>query len=276
LALLGMSALLAAPAARAGHDYENCAGFIDSLPATINSPGTWCLAQNLSTSAGLGYAIGIGVDNVTLDCNDFRLDGSGGGAASTMNGVYAQDRNNVTVRNCQIRGFYRGVLVQGATGSGHLVENNRFDGNLYAAIDVEGDGSTVRRNRAYSTGGAVDPSGIRIASAVDVRDNVIDGVVAKVGGGGNAFGISGSVGASGSITGNHIRGLDADGGGSAFGIANIGSTRMIVRRNDLVGDGTGFGLLCNTGSTRVRDNTISAFATPIDTCSSGAGNVIRP
>lgn len=274
--LFALALLALAPPARAGHDYDNCDNVVASLPATLNAPGTWCVQANLATSQASGYSIAVQADNVTLDCNDFLVDGSGAGAASTNAAVYAQDRHNVTVRNCQFKGFYRGVLVQGATGGGHLVENNRFDGSLYRAIDLEGDGSIVRRNRVYSTGGAIDPSGINIASAADVRDNVIDGVTAKSGGGGNAFGISGTGAASGSIEGNRIRGVVGDGGGSAFGIANIASTRMVMRRNVLVGNGTGYGLLCNTATTRVRDNTISAFAFAIDTCASGAGNVVRP
>lgn len=276
LPALALLALAFAPAARAGQDYDNCDNVVASLPATLNAPGTWCIQANLATAQASGNSIAVQVDNVTLDCNDFLLDGSGAGDASTNVAIYAQDRRNVTVRNCRFKGFYRGVLIQGAIGGGHLVENNRFDGSLYRGIDLEGDASIIRRNRVYNTGGAVDPSGIAFASAVDVRDNVVDGVSAKTGGGGNAFGISGLSTASGSVSGNRIRGLDADGSGLPLGITNLGTTRMVMRRNDLVGDGTGVGLLCTSATTRVRDNTISAFATGIDTCASGAGNVVKP
>jgi hypothetical protein len=276
MALLAFAALLSAPAARAAQSYNNCAGTIAGVPTTIVASGTWCLDADIATSMTSSAAITVNADNVVIDCNDFLLDGSGGGANSTAVAIQSGGHSNITIRNCRIKGFYRGAWFQGPGSAGHVVENNLFDGNLYAAVELEGDGSTIRRNRIFSTGGAVDVAGIRITSAVDVRDNTIYGVTAKVGGNGNAFGIVGTGSASGSITGNRIRGLAKDGGGSPFGIVNLGSTRMIVRRNDLVGDGTGIGLLCSSATTRVRDNTLSAWATAIDTCASGAGNVVRP
>src|SRR5690606_28675588 len=58
LALLaGM--LLVPHAARAAQSYDTCTGFIDSLPATINSQGTWCLRGNVSTAITSGNAIEV-------------------------------------------------------------------------------------------------------------------------------------------------------------------------------------------------------------------------
>ena len=37
----------------------SCAGFIDSVPATITTQGTWCLRKDLSTSIASGAAITV-------------------------------------------------------------------------------------------------------------------------------------------------------------------------------------------------------------------------
>ena len=45
--------------AAAAESYDSCLGFIDALPATITTQGTWCLRQNLDTSATSGNVIEI-------------------------------------------------------------------------------------------------------------------------------------------------------------------------------------------------------------------------
>ena len=79
LAALLLGGLLAVPpSARAAESYDSCAGYIDSLPATISRQGVWCLRKNLSASIGNGNAITIATNDVTIECNDFR----GGGLAA--------------------------------------------------------------------------------------------------------------------------------------------------------------------------------------------------
>ena len=43
----------------AGESYDNCVGFIDALPATITTQGTWCLRQDLDSAATSGIMIEI-------------------------------------------------------------------------------------------------------------------------------------------------------------------------------------------------------------------------
>ena len=57
-----------ATSAYAAQSYDSCAGFIDSLPATITTQGTWCLRGDLATSVTSGNAITIATNNVTIDC----------------------------------------------------------------------------------------------------------------------------------------------------------------------------------------------------------------
>src|SRR5687768_16439274 len=120
-ALVLLVAVHVAPA-HAAESYDNCTGFIETLPATISTQGTWCLKHDVSTAITSGNAITIAANNVTLDCNDFKVGGLAAGDSSAANGVYAASRLNATVRQCGVRGFSQGIWLDGA---GHLVEDNR-------------------------------------------------------------------------------------------------------------------------------------------------------
>src|SRR2546423_111575 len=62
IATLAAFAGASGPAA-AAESYDSCFGFIDALPATITTQGTWCLRQNLDTSATTGNMIEIQTNN---------------------------------------------------------------------------------------------------------------------------------------------------------------------------------------------------------------------
>ena len=112
IATLAAFAGASGPAA-AAESYDSCFGFIDALPATITTQGTWCLRQNLDTSATTGNMIEIQTNNVTIDCNGFRMRGSGGGASTTATGIFANGRLNLVIRRCTIRGFSLGIRRPG-------------------------------------------------------------------------------------------------------------------------------------------------------------------
>src|SRR5207344_3123760 len=135
---------------------------ITSVPAQISTPGTWCLKKDIATAMTSGSAILIMTNNVTIDCNDFKLGGLAAGPGTLALGISARNQHNIAVRHCNIRGFYVGleldyIVELGATGGGgHIVEDNRFDYNTSTGLWVEGDGSVVRRNRVFETGGATE------------------------------------------------------------------------------------------------------------------------
>ena len=129
--------------AHGAQSQANCTGFIESLPAAISTQGVWCLRRDLSTSITAGNAVTITTNNVTLDCNDFRLGGVGGGDGSEAIGIRAAGRLNATVRNCRVRGFRTGIRLE---GDGHVVENNRVDSSTLSGIHVDGDAAIVRAN----------------------------------------------------------------------------------------------------------------------------------
>jgi hypothetical protein len=279
--LLLMASLLAASGAtKAAESYANCTNVISSLPAVINASGTWCVEQNLSTAAASGVAVSITASNVTLDCNDFKIDGSAAGAATTTTGVDANDRINVTVRRCDIRGFKFGLSLGGSSGM-YLVEDNRLDGSTNIGMYVTGSGSLVRRNRVFNTGGSTatnaNPNGIYTDNAVDVLNNTVDGVTGRSGTDQSVFGIFTSS-AIANVSGNRVRGLVKDGGGVVYGIYNNIANRVIMRNNDLVGDAgpSSIGLVCGNSSSRAKDNVLSGFTTGILNCGNSGGNVIKP
>jgi parallel beta-helix repeat protein len=283
-ALLLIPALLStAPAAHAAESYDNCTGFITSLPTVITTPGTWCMKQDLSTALSSGHAIEIQTNNVTVDCNDFKLGGLAAGLGTTEIGIFANNRVNLNVRRCNVRGFYVGVGFTASTtssGGGYLVEDNRFDNNTSGGIAVTGDGSVIRHNRVFDTGGATfgtDANGIAAIGSVDILDNIVAGVVATSGSGGYAYGVNTYLNSGASIDGNRVRGLVKDGAGIEFGIYSNGG-QVALHGNEVVGTASpgGFGLACSNGSHAAKDNIVFHFDTAIDTCTDGGGNVNVP
>jgi hypothetical protein len=259
---------LAAPAPAAAETYATCAGFIEQLPVTITKQGVWCLRGDLATNIASGVAIAVGVNNVTIDCNGFKLGGLSAGAGSYATGVHAHAKNNVTVRGCNLRGFSYGVSLD---GSGHLVEDNRFVGSLQTAIYVSGTDNLVRRNIITDTGGlAWGADGHAIHAAADIVENRIDGVTGE-GEGRAAIGIVAT--AAGTVVrGNSVRGLVPGAGGNGMGLV-AGQSGIRIEDNHLIGNaGSGNGLVGPGGDTFCLHNSVRGFTVPAVGCGTSIGN----
>jgi len=266
--------------------YHTCKGFIDSLPATIGTQGTWCLRKDLSTAMTSGNAIEIDANNVTIDCNGFKIGGLAAGTGTGTTGIMALNKLNATVRNCNIRGFQFGIEFHGANASGgHLVEDNSLDGNTLIGVYVRGVGSTIRNNTVIDTGGSTgsdvvfwNTTGIRVQQGVDVINNTVNGV-APAGANATAYGIYTTFNGDGSVNGNRVRGLAPTGTGAPRGIYNIGSGRGVTRDNDVQGPGPGVaggvGIRCDSNATTARGNVINGFETGIEDCFTSL-NVVNP
>src|SRR5688572_17198994 len=144
--------MFSAPGAQA-QQTPTCTGHVTTLPATISTPGVWCLAADVGTAIASGHAIRIATSNVTLDCHGYRISGLAAGAATQAVGIGATNKLNSVVRDCNIRGFHTAVALTGTT-SGNVVEDVRSDGATVRGLVVEGDGSAVRRNRIVDVGGS--------------------------------------------------------------------------------------------------------------------------
>jgi hypothetical protein len=273
--------LTCAGRAHAAQSYDNCAGYITTLPTVITTQGVWCMKQDLATAISSGSAIAINTNNVTIDCNDFKLGGLSAGSATLSSGIYAASRSNITVRHCNVRGFFIGINLYATTTGGNVVEDNRLDGNTVEGLSVDGDGSVVRRNLITNTGGSTSitkhATGIATSYNVDVIDNTVSGVAATSGSNENSYGIVLSNNSSGRIIGNGISALVHDGTGVIVGIDgnNANNGHFTVRDNDLSGDDSAgsYGIRCNAGAAgAAKDNLTNGFFTAIDTCANAGGN----
>ena len=273
--LLLLAGLLATPAAvRAAEGYDNCTGFIDALPATLTTQGVWCLRGDLSTAITSGEAIAIATNNVTIDCNDFKIGGLAAGDSSAARGIYAVNRQNATVRHCAIRGFYYGIHLDG--GAGHLVEDNRLDNNLYTGIWVTGANNRVQRNRIYDTGGSPDSCcSYGMVVHADVIDNTVAGVFGTTA---NAYPSGIFVNGSGSeARGNQVRELAVAGAGTAYGIYGAGTGVTLADNRVSAADTTPGGGINGGGvNTFCTGNTVVNFATAYASCDASAGNLTLP
>ena len=275
--------------AQAAESYDNCTGYITTVPTTITAQGTWCLKSDVSTAIASGAAITVGANNVTLDCNGFKLGGLSAGAGTLTKGIHAKERIGLTVRHCNVRGFHYGVLFEG--GASHVVENSSFLGNTFAGTSATTvDNVIIRDNVLTDTGGSTItswPNPIQVVggSGAIVSGNVINGVVPG-GTSGNVDGIQMSSTARGAIvSGNRIFGLHAGTNGTATGITLSPYGKSLDNIIDNINSGGGGsssrGVFCLSGTASdqgIVRNTIVTRTTNFwaGSCLENGGNIHRP
>ena len=263
----------------AAESYDNCTGFIDTLPAVVSSQGTWCLRRDLSTAITAGHAIEVTANNVTLDCNGFKVGGLAGGPSSVADGIFTE-RSNLTVRACSVRGFFTAIA---AVGSGHLVEDNRIEGALSHGISVEAAAGMVRRNFVLTTGGSSlgnSPRAINIVGGVDVIDNTVDGS-ASSSRSSVSFGIVALATSDISIAHNRVRNIASPVQVPSGAIVVHGSsTGSVSLRENTLGNSAGaftVGIRCHGPMDIASGNHLVGFTSSLvsEDCTVGPGNVER-
>jgi len=271
IALILLAAFYARPAV-AAESFENCSGFIDSVPATITTQGVWCLRADLSTNISSGPAINVAVNNVTVDCNHFKLGGLSAGEGTTAVGIQATARLNTTVRNCNVRGFIYGARLE---GGGHVVEDSRFEANRISGVFVSGDGNIVRRNQVIDTGGSTVTgfaAGIAtFGGRMLIEANVVDGVAPTTVNANNA-GIWINGGSLSLVQGNYVSGLT--GGGFRIGLIASSGSNVLVRGNSFLfaAAGLGYGTIGEGATSLCRDNVFVGMEQPPANCTDLGGN----
>jgi parallel beta-helix repeat protein len=275
--IAGALGLLAITGVARAESFGTCAGFIDSLPAVVSTQGTWCLRHDVSTAITSGMAIEVTTNNVTIDCNSFKIGGLAAGPGSLAYGIYVHSHQNVTVRNCTIRGFYYGMYL---FGSGFQVEDNRVDNNLWKGIGVFGEASRVVRNLVVDTGGG---TGISSAIAIHASADVIGNSVYNVFGNNaltntSATGIEIYTGRGHVVRDNNISGLINSGSGISTGIRVENATATVVDHNNMSRTGAlgGQGVRIDGTNGFCNNNTIYNFATPLTGCTASSGNQSLP
>ena len=275
-AVLLVAGLASASRPAGAESFHTCTGFIDVVPTTIATQGVWCMRKDLATAITSGAAITIATNNVTIDCNDFKLGGLAAGDATEAVGIEADNRINATVRHCNVRGFMYGTQL---TGSGHAVVDSRFDSNTYSGIMASGDGLQIQGNRVSDTGGStisptINAAGITLATptySATVRDNTIDTVFSL---GGTATGIAAGI-MNGTVERNTISVLRPGGAGLARGIRVFyANSRLMIRDNVIATQPaeSGIGVDCNGAF--ARDNMVSGLTSGYyEDCTDGGGNL---
>src|SRR5262245_41245669 len=146
--------VLGAAAARA--ETTQCTP-VTSLPAVITVQGVYCLTGDLSISITSGIAIEIAANNVVLDLNGHKIGGLGAGLGTTVLGIVAYSRQNVTIKNGSLRGFLVGIYLYDSffytTSQGHVIEDIRADQNTFVGFWTMGRGLIIRNNLVVATGG---------------------------------------------------------------------------------------------------------------------------
>ena len=269
LALVAACLLATPPPVHAAESYDSCSGFIQTLPAVIDQQGTWCLRAELGTNIESGNAISVTTNNVTIDCNGFKLGNLQASDDNAATGIHADGRNSVVVRGCNIRGFGVGLALG---GEGHRVEGNGVRYARQTGIVVSGSRNIVRDNHVVETIAAGSATGISAAGEADITGNIVDGVL---GGQGEAVGIVVSTHQNTVVRGNTVRGVLGAFGTASHGIRVADTlTHALVADNYLggVSSAVGFGVHCSDDDVVVRDNTIVGFQTPMN-CTDSGGNV---
>ncbi len=279
LAAAAMAAFLFhAPASSPAQAETTLCTEITALPFTITAQGVYCLKQNLNVNLASGNAITINAGNVTIDFNGFRVNNQAPLATNGARGVYALNRNNITLKNGFVRGFFMGIYLDETTtdaSSSHLVEGMKIADSGFAGIRVEGDQSVIRDNRVLATGGGLFSTayGIFLQFADDgiVSGNIISGVTETI----TNYGVFVGDLTRAKVTGNEISGVD--GGTSDRAIVLELADNVVVAQNRLLNDpatGTG-GIVDVNGSDNVvcYDNEAAGFtATPFSGCDVDDGN----
>ncbi len=264
-------------------------------PTTITRPGVYQLQNDIVVQSGV--ALTIAASDVVIDLNGHSLVGPGS-ANTTSIGIWASNRDRITIRNGTIDNFFYGVYLSDSANyvvsrgtyfdqGGHIIENVRFYGNTFRAIRVEGVANVIRDNIIYDTGGSrvYNPT---YAAAIEtygpgtvVKNNIIYNIR------GNGYGILVSnLGAGSTIQNNiitataytpvpnysaYVEGLHDQ--AITYAIAVRGpTTNAIVSANTVANFDYGIAFL-NSARGLIADNSVANTAIPFF-APSGAGPVV--
>jgi parallel beta-helix repeat protein len=158
----------------------------------------------------------VQADHVALDCAGHQISGSG------FAGVRIDFRRGVTVRNCDVSGFFHGIVMLGASET--TIENNHAHDNAAAGIvmDQNSTSNALLSNVVEANG----HNGIQISFS---HGNTIRGNRAESNGGTGGIALGGA-------NDNHVL-ENATAQNANFGIA-VGGARNTVSSNLVTGNGT--------------------------------------
>ena len=203
---------------------------ITSAPYTISAAGYYQLGANLSY-AGNGSAndaiITVAASNVTLDLAGHYLSGPTSGsnvAASTLYGIYASERAQLTIQNGTVSHCYVGILLTGnGTATSNFnnarVQNMVISRCLYEGIELENvTNADILNNRFALIGGSSTQTSVwgvySYGTGIRVSGNALSSLTA--GTGGNSIGIEIDPSVSGGSLGGFVYGNQITGANNAI------------------------------------------------------------
>ena len=253
--------------AMSGAETVNCTA-ITALPYTITTQGVYCLTGHLNTSITDGSAITINANNVVLDLNGFKIGGLSAGLGTQTFGIYANLRQNITIKNGTVRGFLYGIWLDDippyTTSQGHVIEDIRADQNTFIGIWIQGNGNIIRNNQVVATGGStVDyvngfAFGMYITGkGARLLNNDVTEVTAQ--GTSGAYGVYLFTTSNSVLAGNRVANVTSP-NGSPYGIYLDLSTDLLVRDNSL--SGTQYGIYFDGATGTYMNNLVRSISSP--------------
>jgi len=124
---------------------SDCPNLIASCPYTIDVPGNYQLAGNLTST---GTCITINANDVTLDCENQSITGQD---VTSTYGVTVSGKQNVTIQNCIVKDYYFGIDLRSGA-SNNTISNNTLEGNL-DGIQISNSNNNEISNNAVNSNG---------------------------------------------------------------------------------------------------------------------------
>jgi hypothetical protein len=142
-----------------------CGSYIDSLPAKIDKPGTYCLSKSFDNSMKEVDAITIAANEVTINGRGLLIAGPSAPSTSSR-GILAVDQHGLTITDLRIEGFAVAVLIGDTTAqvsgttlfpSGRkardiLIDGVRSDNASFQGFQVSADNFTIRDSTVTGVG----------------------------------------------------------------------------------------------------------------------------
>jgi parallel beta-helix repeat protein len=112
----------------------------------ITTPGTYTLASNLTgVQPGRNMCIDMQVDNIILDCAGYTIDHND---APNTQGIYANGRDNVTIKNCTVTDYAWGIYLNSTNNSAITASTTNSNNNSGIYIHANSYKNTLTSNNA--------------------------------------------------------------------------------------------------------------------------------
>lgn len=119
-----------------------CGDACDVLSCGDTLTSNYTMSDDLTNCSGT--AITIGADDITLDCNDNWIDGTGSGDV----GIYLNNRQGVTIKNCNLKEFGFGIQLE--SGTNNIISDNYFRDTWSLAVLLQtSNNNLVSDNRMW-------------------------------------------------------------------------------------------------------------------------------